>query len=154
MCRVPLDGISWELLYGVPLLASVQTKASAQAAGTLLELVNELRGRQEGLLLVGHASPMSLVLVGCHHFFVAFAAEQDGRPALALRGIAFADNWQPEAMLTREDARGEECCAALNLPLAPAPGGSTRFDPHELRRERVPGGQAAPWAPSTRWAGW
>eukprot|EP00927_Polykrikos_kofoidii_P086773 TRINITY_DN9825_c0_g1_i3.p1 TRINITY_DN9825_c0_g1~~TRINITY_DN9825_c0_g1_i3.p1 ORF type:complete len:549 (+),score=84.92 TRINITY_DN9825_c0_g1_i3:39-1649(+) len=105
VCRIPEDGVSCELLYGVPFLAvlppaSTHGTKSGDATSLLSILEGQLRARQECLLLSARVDPSTLTPSRCLFFFIATSAATD-YAALAVRGVAFADIWCPQVFPRR-----------------------------------------------------
>lgn len=143
VCRVRSSHVSAELLFGVPLMARPPAGPLAPGAASLCRLVSELRGREEALVLSALVCPLRLVPVRSPHFFVAFPVAARGGEinptVLVMRGVAAADNWQPDALLGAAGAsqqyasgRGAWNQGGISTPFATPAQDWPRFDPFQL----------------------
>lgn len=99
--RVPQSGVSLELVHGTPLIAELSPvpKDGTSGGDVSLEtrawkaLIRTLTERKEGLVLKARLNPETLSRAETDYVFLALPHGA----AISLRGLVFAEIWNPEA---------------------------------------------------------
>jgi len=136
LSRLPVNGVSCELVYGVPLLAFCY---HSQIRSSFVALVCALQRRSECLLATAKLHPVSFALCKSTYYYIVSPSDAYAAPALTFRGVAFADVWNPMSMLLDDHASNHMSAKPPNdyqgLKAHMAPSTSrTTFDPYTLHQ--------------------